>query len=77
MIFTPVFHDLLLVLYSRCILSTHVSLQQKCSQLEQRKVQLTEQCKGLLRRAKTICKMQTDEPFPEDLRNVSIHYIAE
>ncbi|XP_041801701.1 structural maintenance of chromosomes protein 5 [Chelmon rostratus] len=42
---------------------------QKCSQLEQRKVQLTEQCKGLLRRAKTICKMQTDEPFPEDLRN--------
>ncbi|XP_070824536.1 structural maintenance of chromosomes protein 5 isoform X2 [Chaetodon trifascialis] len=42
---------------------------QKCSQLEHRKVQLTEQCKGLLRRAKTICRMQTDESLPEDLRN--------
>ncbi|XP_076596098.1 structural maintenance of chromosomes protein 5 [Chaetodon auriga] len=42
---------------------------QKCGQLEHRKVQLTEQCKGLLRRAKTICKMQNDESLPEDLRN--------
>ncbi|XP_034551442.1 structural maintenance of chromosomes protein 5 [Notolabrus celidotus] len=42
---------------------------QKCSRLEQRKVQLTEQCKGLLRRAKSICRMQADESLPEDLRN--------
>uniref|UniRef100_UPI0037E93740 structural maintenance of chromosomes protein 5 n=1 Tax=Semicossyphus pulcher TaxID=241346 RepID=UPI0037E93740 len=42
---------------------------QKCSRLEQRKVQLTEQCKGLLKRAKSICRMQLDESFPEDLRN--------
>uniref|UniRef100_A0A8C9XX87 Structural maintenance of chromosomes protein 5 n=1 Tax=Sander lucioperca TaxID=283035 RepID=A0A8C9XX87_SANLU len=48
---------------------SHVFLQQKCSRLEQRKVQLTEQCKGLLKRAKTICRMQPDESLPEDLRN--------
>uniref|UniRef100_A0A671YKF7 Structural maintenance of chromosomes protein 5 n=1 Tax=Sparus aurata TaxID=8175 RepID=A0A671YKF7_SPAAU len=34
------------------------------------KVQLHEQCKGLLKRAKTICRMQSDESLPEDLRNV-------
>uniref|UniRef100_A0A671YR85 Structural maintenance of chromosomes protein 5 n=1 Tax=Sparus aurata TaxID=8175 RepID=A0A671YR85_SPAAU len=34
-----------------------------------RKVQLHEQCKGLLKRAKTICRMQSDESLPEDLRN--------
>ncbi|XP_037629733.1 structural maintenance of chromosomes protein 5 [Sebastes umbrosus] len=43
--------------------------EQKCSRLEQRKVQLTEQCKGLLKRAKTICRMTPDESLPEDLRN--------
>ncbi|XP_074500603.1 structural maintenance of chromosomes protein 5 [Sebastes fasciatus] len=43
--------------------------EQKCSRLEQRKVQLTEQCKGLLKRAKAICRMQPDESLPEDLRN--------
>ncbi|XP_037540129.1 structural maintenance of chromosomes protein 5 [Nematolebias whitei] len=43
-------------------------MDQKCSRLEQRKVQLTEQCKGLLRRAKSICKMQPDAVLPEDLR---------
>uniref|UniRef100_A0A3B4FA63 Structural maintenance of chromosomes protein 5 n=1 Tax=Pundamilia nyererei TaxID=303518 RepID=A0A3B4FA63_9CICH len=43
---------------------------QKCSRLEQRKVQLTDQCKGLLKRAKAICKMQPDQSLPEDLRNV-------
>ncbi|XP_059189249.1 structural maintenance of chromosomes protein 5 [Centropristis striata] len=42
---------------------------QKCSRLEQRKVQLTEQCKALLKRAKTTCRMQADESLPEDLRN--------
>eukprot|EP00064_Thunnus_orientalis_P001859 superscaffoldBa00000128_g1862 len=42
---------------------------QKCSRLEQRKVQLTEQCKGLLKTAKSICRMQSDETLPEDLRN--------
>ncbi|XP_078111017.1 structural maintenance of chromosomes protein 5 [Sander vitreus] len=45
------------------------TIDQKCSRLEQRKVQLTEQCKGLLKRAKTICRMQLDESLPEDLRN--------
>ncbi|XP_042347147.1 structural maintenance of chromosomes protein 5 [Plectropomus leopardus] len=45
------------------------TFDQKCSRLEQRKVQLTEQCKGLLKRAKTICRMQPDESLPEDLRN--------
>uniref|UniRef100_A0A8C2ZV97 Structural maintenance of chromosomes protein 5 n=1 Tax=Cyclopterus lumpus TaxID=8103 RepID=A0A8C2ZV97_CYCLU len=54
-IVTPVFHG--------------VFLQQKCSRLEQRKVQLTEQCKGLLKRAMAICKMKPDESLPEDLRN--------
>uniref|UniRef100_A0A669CV86 Structural maintenance of chromosomes protein 5 n=1 Tax=Oreochromis niloticus TaxID=8128 RepID=A0A669CV86_ORENI len=36
---------------------------------DQRKVQLTDQCKGLLKRAKAICKMQPDQSLPEDLRN--------
>uniref|UniRef100_A0A8C9XXF1 Structural maintenance of chromosomes protein 5 n=1 Tax=Sander lucioperca TaxID=283035 RepID=A0A8C9XXF1_SANLU len=51
------------------------TIDQKCSRLEQRKVQLTEQCKGLLKRAKTICRMQPDESLPEDLRNVSVYHI--
>ncbi|XP_056278699.1 structural maintenance of chromosomes protein 5 [Pseudoliparis swirei] len=42
---------------------------QKCSRLEQRKVQLTEQCKGLLKRAMAICKMKPDESLPKDLHN--------
>ncbi|KAA8591130.1 hypothetical protein FQN60_002073 [Etheostoma spectabile] len=45
------------------------TIDQKCGRLEQRKVQLTEQCKGMLKRAKTICRMQPDESLPEDLRN--------
>ncbi|CAG6021385.1 unnamed protein product [Menidia menidia] len=45
------------------------TMDQKCSRLEQRKVQLTEQCRGLLRRAKSVCRMQPDETLPEDLRN--------
>ncbi|AWP09603.1 putative structural maintenance of chromosomes protein 5-like [Scophthalmus maximus] len=48
--------------------------EQKCNRLEQRKVQLTEQCKGLLRRAKSTCRMQPDESLPEDLRNVSVDH---
>ncbi|KAI4823837.1 hypothetical protein KUCAC02_012392 [Chaenocephalus aceratus] len=41
---------------------------QKCIRLEQRKVQLTEQCKGLMKKAKSICRMQHDESLPEELR---------
>uniref|UniRef100_A0A665U925 Structural maintenance of chromosomes protein 5 n=1 Tax=Echeneis naucrates TaxID=173247 RepID=A0A665U925_ECHNA len=47
---------------------------QKCNHLEQRKVRLTEHCKGLLKKAKSICKMQYDESLPEDLRNVSVFH---
>ncbi|XP_068188247.1 structural maintenance of chromosomes protein 5 [Antennarius striatus] len=42
---------------------------QKCNRLEQRKIQLRDQCKGLLKRAKMICGMQPDESLPEDLCN--------
>ncbi|KAM3617031.1 uncharacterized protein V6R79_001296 [Siganus canaliculatus] len=42
--------------------------EQICSQLEKRKIQLTEQCKGLLKGAKMICKMTPDQSLPEDLR---------
>uniref|UniRef100_A0A8D3DZZ0 Structural maintenance of chromosomes protein 5 n=1 Tax=Scophthalmus maximus TaxID=52904 RepID=A0A8D3DZZ0_SCOMX len=49
--------------------------EQKCNRLEQRKVQLTEQCKGLLRRAKSTCRMQPDESLPEDLRNVILKIV--
>uniref|UniRef100_A0A3P9H2E8 Structural maintenance of chromosomes protein 5 n=1 Tax=Oryzias latipes TaxID=8090 RepID=A0A3P9H2E8_ORYLA len=45
------------------------AIDQKCSRLEQRKIQLTEQCKGMLKKAKAICKMQNDSSLPEDLRN--------
>uniref|UniRef100_A0A7N6BWB4 Structural maintenance of chromosomes protein 5 n=1 Tax=Anabas testudineus TaxID=64144 RepID=A0A7N6BWB4_ANATE len=44
-------------------------LEQKISTKQDRKVQLTELCKGLLKRAKSICRMQPDESLPEDLRN--------
>uniref|UniRef100_A0A4W6CRY0 Structural maintenance of chromosomes protein 5 n=1 Tax=Lates calcarifer TaxID=8187 RepID=A0A4W6CRY0_LATCA len=47
---------------------------QKCNRLEVRKTELTEQCKGLLKRAKSICRMQSDESLPEDLHNVSLCY---
>ncbi|XP_034001220.1 structural maintenance of chromosomes protein 5 [Trematomus bernacchii] len=40
---------------------------QKCIRLEQRKVQLTEQGKGLMKRAKSICRMQHDESLPQEL----------
>uniref|UniRef100_A0A8C7ZGI5 Structural maintenance of chromosomes protein 5 n=1 Tax=Oryzias sinensis TaxID=183150 RepID=A0A8C7ZGI5_9TELE len=40
-----------------------------CSRLEQRKIQLTEQCKGMLKKAKAICKMQNDSSLPEDLHS--------
>uniref|UniRef100_A0A673CXJ5 Structural maintenance of chromosomes protein 5 n=1 Tax=Sphaeramia orbicularis TaxID=375764 RepID=A0A673CXJ5_9TELE len=45
---------------------------QRCARLEQRKIHLTGQCKGLLKRAKEICRMQGDQSLPEDLRNVRI-----
>uniref|UniRef100_A0A8D3CBS3 Structural maintenance of chromosomes protein 5 n=1 Tax=Scophthalmus maximus TaxID=52904 RepID=A0A8D3CBS3_SCOMX len=67
---------LLLAVFHWLILTVHVYLQQKCNRLEQRKVQLTEQCKGLLRRAKSTCRMQPDESLPEDLRNVSVDHSA-
>lgn len=62
------------VLYHRFMFACRVLLQQKCGRLEQRKMQLTDQCKGLLKRAKAICRMQPDESLPEDLRNVSVKY---
>ncbi|XP_010792435.1 structural maintenance of chromosomes protein 5 [Notothenia coriiceps] len=40
---------------------------QTCIRLEQRKVQLTELCKGLMKKAKSICRMQHDESLPEEL----------
>ncbi|KAG7521029.1 structural maintenance of chromosomes protein 5 [Solea senegalensis] len=43
------------------------TIDQMCNRLEQRKVQLTEQCKGHLRRAKSICGMQSNDSLPEDL----------
>uniref|UniRef100_A0AAQ5X2H8 Structural maintenance of chromosomes protein 5 n=1 Tax=Amphiprion ocellaris TaxID=80972 RepID=A0AAQ5X2H8_AMPOC len=58
------------VLYRCFVLTFHMFLQQKCSRLEQRKVQLTEQCKGLLKRAQATCRMQPDQSLPEDLCNV-------
>ncbi|XP_069545003.1 structural maintenance of chromosomes protein 5 [Brachyistius frenatus] len=42
---------------------------QICFRLEQRKVQLTEQCKGMLKKARESCRMQLNEPLSEDLRN--------
>ncbi|XP_029975530.1 structural maintenance of chromosomes protein 5 [Salarias fasciatus] len=42
---------------------------QKCNRLEQVKVRLTEQCKGLLKKAKSVCRMQLNENLPEDLHN--------
>ncbi|XP_011620162.2 structural maintenance of chromosomes protein 5 isoform X1 [Takifugu rubripes] len=45
------------------------SMDQRCSQLEQRKVQLTEQGKGQMKRAKSICNMQPNDSLSEELRN--------
>uniref|UniRef100_A0A8C4GZP8 Structural maintenance of chromosomes protein 5 n=1 Tax=Dicentrarchus labrax TaxID=13489 RepID=A0A8C4GZP8_DICLA len=70
------FNVFICILLYWCMLTVPVLLQQKCGRLDQRKVQLTEQCKGLLKRAKTICRMQPDESLPEDLRNVSVNYIV-
>uniref|UniRef100_A0A672JAY2 Structural maintenance of chromosomes protein 5 n=1 Tax=Salarias fasciatus TaxID=181472 RepID=A0A672JAY2_SALFA len=36
---------------------------------DQVKVRLTEQCKGLLKKAKSVCRMQLNENLPEDLHN--------
>lgn len=49
--------------------------QERCSQLEQRKVQLTEQGKCQLKRAKSICNMQPNDSLSEELHNVSVHLI--
>ncbi|MEQ2303414.1 Structural maintenance of chromosomes protein 5 [Ameca splendens] len=45
------------------------TMEQRCGRLDQRKAQLTEQCKGLLKRAKSNCRMQPDEALSEDLRH--------
>ncbi|XP_034028187.1 structural maintenance of chromosomes protein 5 [Thalassophryne amazonica] len=44
------------------------AMDQQCRRLEQKKDQLTEQCKGLLRRAKEICRMHAEDPVAADLR---------
>lgn len=49
-----------------------VSFQQKYEHLEQRRAQLNEQCKTLLRRAKATCNMTGDQSWPEHLRTVWI-----
>lgn len=43
--------------------------ENKCSRLDQQKVQLTEQCKGLMKRAREICRIPPDQSLPDDLRN--------
>ncbi|XP_055022058.1 structural maintenance of chromosomes protein 5 isoform X2 [Boleophthalmus pectinirostris] len=43
--------------------------EQRCSRLDQRKIQLTEQCKGMMKRAREICRMMPDQSLPDDLRN--------
>ncbi|XP_041860564.1 structural maintenance of chromosomes protein 5 [Melanotaenia boesemani] len=45
------------------------TMEQRCSHLDKRKIELTEQCKAMLKRAKSTCRMQLDETLPEDLRN--------
>ncbi|CAG07476.1 unnamed protein product, partial [Tetraodon nigroviridis] len=52
------------------------SMDQKCSQLEQRRAQLTEQCKGHMKRAMSICRMQSKDSLPEDLRNVRLCFFG-
>ncbi|CAN9516172.1 unnamed protein product [Ophioblennius macclurei] len=42
---------------------------QRCIRLDQMKTTLTERCKGLLKKAKSVCRMQLDENLPDDLRN--------
>ncbi|XP_029012929.1 structural maintenance of chromosomes protein 5 [Betta splendens] len=42
---------------------------QKCSRLEERKIRLTEQCKALLKKAQSVCRMQPDESLPKTLRD--------
>lgn len=43
--------------------------EQRCSRLDQQKVQLTEQCKGLMKRAREICRIPPDQSLSDDLRN--------
>lgn len=58
-----------------CDSNVRVFPQQRCSQLEQRKVQLTEQGKGQMKRAKSICNMQPNDSLSEELRIVSVYVI--
>uniref|UniRef100_A0A3P8ULN2 Structural maintenance of chromosomes protein 5 n=1 Tax=Cynoglossus semilaevis TaxID=244447 RepID=A0A3P8ULN2_CYNSE len=46
------------------------TVNQRYIQLEERKSRLTEQCKALLKRAKSVCGMHSDQVLPEELRNV-------
>ncbi|XP_076015393.1 structural maintenance of chromosomes protein 5 [Genypterus blacodes] len=43
------------------------TMDQKCSRLDQRKIQLTERCKGLLKRARELCRMDPEGSLPTDL----------
>nr|XP_057941477.1 structural maintenance of chromosomes protein 5 isoform X2 [Doryrhamphus excisus] len=44
------------------------NIDQRCCHLEERKVLLTERCKSLMKRAKSMCGMQPDEALPQDLQ---------
>ncbi|XP_072306194.1 structural maintenance of chromosomes protein 5 [Eucyclogobius newberryi] len=50
-------------------ISAFKATEQRFNRLDQRKIQLTEQCKGMMRRAKEICRMTLDQSLPENLRN--------
>ncbi|KAM9785513.1 structural maintenance of chromosomes protein 5, partial [Neosynchiropus ocellatus] len=45
------------------------NIEQKCHLLENQKMELREQSKILLARAKSVCHMSNQEPFPEELRS--------
>uniref|UniRef100_A0A8C2ZVA8 Structural maintenance of chromosomes protein 5 n=1 Tax=Cyclopterus lumpus TaxID=8103 RepID=A0A8C2ZVA8_CYCLU len=49
--------------------ATELKTTEVCVLLPLSYTSLTEQCKGLLKRAMAICKMKPDESLPEDLRN--------
>ncbi|CAL1606066.1 unnamed protein product [Knipowitschia caucasica] len=44
-------------------------VEQRCNRLDQKKIQLMEQCKGMMKRAMQICRMMPDQSLPDNLRN--------
>ncbi|XP_077438004.1 structural maintenance of chromosomes protein 5 [Vanacampus margaritifer] len=44
-------------------------IRQKCSQLEESTAQLKQACKEIMKKAKSICKMQPNEPLPKYLHD--------